>query len=115
MKSIFRKKDTQNSISTLSFLTILILLFILLIVSILSSITFGNADISIKEVYSVIAYKMFHIQSLSQYDSGAVHDVVWIIRLPRVFLAVGVGMCLSDPLFQALPFISQMIPMRPRR
>lgn len=95
MKSIFRKKGTQNNISTLSFITILIILLVVLIFSILSSITFGNADISIKEVYSVVGYKLFHIQSLSQYGSGAIHDVVWIIRLPRVILAVSVGMGLA--------------------
>mgnify|MGYP004439676823 CR=1 FL=1 len=54
-----------------------------LIFSILAAITFGNADLSLKDVYSVIAYKLFHIKSLSAYAEGAVHDVVWLIRLPR--------------------------------
>lgn len=95
MKSIFRKKGTQNNISAVSFIMILIILLVVLFFSILSSITFGNADISIKEVYSVLAYKLFHIQDLSQYGSGAIHDVVWIIRFPRVLLAVGIGMGLA--------------------
>ena len=56
---------------------------------------FGNADLSLKDVYSVIAYKLFHIKSLSAYAEGAVHDVVWLIRLPRVLLALAVGMALS--------------------
>ena len=38
---------------------------------------------------------MFHIKSLSAYAEGAVHDVVWLIRLPRVLLALAVGMALS--------------------
>ena len=63
--------------------------------SILAAITFGNADLSLKDVYSVIAYKLFHIKSLSVYAEGAVHDVVWLIRLPRVLLALAVGMALS--------------------
>ena len=49
-----------------------------LIFSILAAITFGNADLSLKDVYSVIAYKLFHIKSLSAYAEGAVHDVVWL-------------------------------------
>ena len=61
-----------------------------LIFSILAAITFGNADLSLKDVYSVIAYKLFHIKSLSAYAEGAVHDVVWLIRLPRVLLALAV-------------------------
>ena len=48
-----------------------------------------------QDVYSVIAYKLFHIKSLSAYAEGAVHDVVWLIRLPRVLLALAVGMALS--------------------
>ena len=66
-----------------------------LIFSILAAITLGNADLSLKDVYSVIAYKLFHIKSLSAYAEGAVHDVVWLIRLPRVLLALAVGMALS--------------------
>ena len=66
-----------------------------LIFSILAAITFGNADLSLKDVYSVIAYKLFHIKNLSAYAEGAVHDVVWLIRLPRVLLALAVGMALS--------------------
>ena len=66
-----------------------------LIFSILAAITFGNADLSLKDVYSVIVYKLFHIKSLSAYAEGAIHDVVWLIRLPRVLLALAVGMALS--------------------
>ncbi len=66
-----------------------------LVLSVLASITFGNADISIKEVYQVILYEIFHIDGFSSYAEGAVHDVVWLIRFPRVLMAVGIGMGLS--------------------
>ena len=66
-----------------------------LVFSILASITFGNADISIQEVYKVIFYEIFHVDSFSAYQDGAVHDVVWLIRFPRVLLAAGIGMGLS--------------------
>jgi len=36
-----------------------------LVLSVLASITFGNADISIKEVYQVILYEIFHIDGFS--------------------------------------------------
>ena len=77
------------------YVAVLIGLVAFLIFSILAAITFGNADLSLKDVYSVIAYKLFHIKSLSAYAEGAVHDVVWLIRLPRVLLALAVGMALS--------------------
>ena len=63
--------------------------------SILAAVTFGNADLSLKDVYSVILYKIFHIKSMASYSEGAIHDVVWLIRLPRVLLALAVGMALS--------------------
>lgn len=74
---------------------VVIALIVGLVFSVLASVTFGNADISVKEVYQVILYELFHVESLSSYAEGAVHDVVWLIRLPRVLLAVGVGMGLS--------------------
>lgn len=73
----------------------LLLLFIALLFSLLASITFGNADISLKQVYSTIGYELFHFKSLAEFQSGAVHDVVWLIRLPRCLLALAVGMALS--------------------
>ena len=70
-------------------------LTLFLIFSVLAAVTFGNADLSLKDVYSVILYKIFHIKSMASYAEGAVHDVVWLIRLPRVLLALAVGMALS--------------------
>lgn len=70
-------------------------LLVLLAFSVLTSITFGNADISVKEVYSVVAYELFHLERFSGFSQGAVHDVVWLIRFPRVILALAVGMGLS--------------------
>ena len=88
--------DRKNSILRTSlFAAVLVGMLIFLVFSILAAVTFGNADLSLKDVYSVIAYKLFHINSLSAYGEGAVHDVVWLIRLPRVLLALGVGMALS--------------------
>ena len=44
------------------YVAVLIGLAAFLIFSILAAITFGNADLSLKDVYSVIAYKLFHIK-----------------------------------------------------
>lgn len=78
-----RKKD--KVLRTSMYVAVLIGLAGFLIFSILAAITFGNADLSLKDVYSVIAYKLFHIKSLSAYAEGAVHDVVWLIRLLESF------------------------------
>ena len=95
MKKIQRKGEGSSVWKTSFSIAVFIGLLILLLFSILAAITFGNADISIKEVYQVIFYELFHIGEFSTYGEGAVHDVVWLIRFPRVLLGAGVGMGLA--------------------
>lgn len=71
-----------------------VILLIILFLSIGFAVTMGSVDISIKEVYKVILYKLFNIGD-SSIGSGAVADVVWLIRMPRIVLAIAVGAGLS--------------------
>ena len=71
-----------------------IILLIILFLSIGFVVTMGSVDISIKEVYEVILYKIFNIGD-SSIGTGAVADVVWLIRMPRIVLAIAVGAGLS--------------------
>lgn len=87
-------QDKSKKRSNSFYLLAMIVLLVLLVLSIMASITFGNADISFKEVYSVVIYKLFHVESFNTF-SDSVHDVVWLIRFPRVLMAVAVGMGLS--------------------
>ncbi len=73
----------------------LIGLTVILILSVLYAVTVGSADLSIREVYQIILYEFFRIGDGELLSSGAVHDIVWLIRLPRIFQAVAVGMGLS--------------------
>lgn len=85
----------RKAIRTSAFGIVIIALIAGLVFSILASITFGNADISVQEVYQVILYEIFHVERFSAYADGAVHDVVWLIRFPRVLMAAAIGMGLS--------------------
>lgn len=71
-----------------------LLLLTILFLSIGLSVTIGSVDISIKEVYEVLLYKLFNIGSSSS-GTGPVADVVWLIRMPRIILAIAVGCGLS--------------------
>lgn len=95
MKKQKASNKKASAVQTSVFLLVLVLLAAGLVFSVLAAITFGNADISIREVYSVIGYELFRIKSFSSFSEGAVHDVVWLIRFPRVVLALAVGMGLS--------------------
>ena len=71
-----------------------VILLVILFLSIGFAVTIGSVDISIKEVYQVILYKLLNIGD-SSIGTGAVTDVVWLIRMPRIVLAIAVGVGLS--------------------
>ncbi len=66
----------------------------LLTCAVLSAVTFGTVKIPVSQVHRVILHELFGVGS-SELGSGSIHDVVWLIRLPRLLLAVAVGMGLS--------------------
>ena len=61
----------------------LLLLAAGLVLSVLYAVTVGSAELSVGEVYRVILYELFRWGDPEQLGSGAVHDIVWLIRLPR--------------------------------
>ncbi len=68
-----------------------------LVVSLLLAVTIGSVKIPIKDVYSIISQKLYHSLFLGEreWGDGSLFRVVWYIRLPRLILAVGIGMGLS--------------------
>ena len=91
-----KKRSFKNGLfkGNLSFITLLVLLSVALIVSLLFAVTIGSSNISMADVYKVMIRQLFGIGDAS-YAKGSIHDVVWFIRLPRLILAVGVGIGLS--------------------
>ena len=77
------------------YIGVALILLIILVGSVMISVTLGSAKISVSEVYKVLGYKILGIKSFSEYATGPIHDVVWIIRFPRVVLAIAIGMALS--------------------
>lgn len=77
------------------YIGVYIVLLVGLFLSVGIAVTIGSVDISIKEVYTIILNKLIDIDGSKVIQSGAVHDVVWLIRLPRIVLAIAVGIGLS--------------------
>lgn len=92
-----RKPDLKNGVfrGTPVYILAIFALFALLIFSILYAVTVGSAELSVKEVYEIIFFKFFGIGDPAALSAGAIHDIVWYIRLPRIILGVAVGMGLS--------------------
>lgn len=91
------EKDIQQGLfeGAPIYIGVSIILFIILMFSVLISVTMGSVDISIGDIYKIITYKLFSIGNPSSLPSNAMIDIVWLIRLPRIILAIGVGMGLS--------------------
>lgn len=69
----------------------------ILVFSLLLAVTFGSVEIPIGDVYRVITEKLYHSIFLGEADwgEGSLFRVVWYIRLPRLILAIAIGMGLS--------------------
>lgn len=87
------KKSIKDS--TPMYIGVVLTLLVILVGSIMISVTLGSAKISVSEVYKVLGYKLLGIKAYREYSSGPMHDVVWVIRFPRVVLAIAIGMSLS--------------------
>lgn len=70
-------------------------LAVLLVLSILLAVTIGPAELSVQQVYRVILDKAFGLSTAGEPIRASVYDIVWLIRLPRILLAVGVGAALA--------------------
>lgn len=75
------------------YIGVFIFLIFIMFSSILLAVTIGSVNISIENVYKVILYKVFNINSSG--IESSIFDIVWFIRLPRIILAALVGMGLS--------------------
>ena len=73
----------------------IVVLLAVLVLSVLFAVTVGSADLTVQEVYDIILFEWFHIGDPAVLAQGAVHDIVWFIRLPRIVLGVAVGMGLA--------------------
>lgn len=80
--------------ATFGYLVVVVLLVAAVIGSVLLAVTVGSNPIPVGEVYQVIVHRLFGWGDAS-WGSGPIHDVVWLIRLPRLILAIAVGMALS--------------------
>ena len=85
----------KSSEKVSTYMIVLLVLLMVLIGSVLLAVTIGSVPISIQEVYQIIAHKLFGIGNVEIFSQGPVHDVVWLIRLPRLMLAIIVGISLA--------------------
>ncbi|GAA0115997.1 FecCD family ABC transporter permease [Clostridium senegalense] len=97
-----KNKNFSNILSKYNYL-IVIALMLLLLVSIVLAVSIGSVKLPATDVYSIILNKLFGTSLKGKSIPQASIDIVWQIRLPRVFLGVitGLGLSLGGTVMQA--------------
>lgn len=93
-KLYIKNKKSNTSKEIPMYIGVSLLLLVLLIASIGLAVAIGSVNITMKEVYDIILFKLFNIGD-STLGIGPKADVVWLIRMPRIVLAIAVGAGLS--------------------
>lgn len=78
-----------------AYMLLMLVLLGILVFSVLYAVTIGSTRIPFSDVYGVIFHKLFGTGDPETFGSGPLHDIVIYIRLPRLILAVAVGMGLA--------------------
>ncbi len=95
MQKIFKEQD---------YLFISLILGILLLIAFGWALSIGTVKLPIKEIYDVVIWQLQSNTSIDTLGNGAVHDIVWLLRLPRLVLAavVGSGLSVCGVIMQAI-------------
>ena len=83
-----------------AFLAALAVLGAALPLSLLAAVSLGTTSLPLGQVYTVLRHELAHCLAGVPIPEGwgpgtPLHDVVWLIRLPRLVLAAAVGTCLA--------------------
>jgi len=70
-------------------------LLALLVIALFWALSIGTVKLPLVNIYNTVIEQMFSGQPIEGVDRGPVHDIVWLLRLPRLVLAALVGMGLS--------------------
>lgn len=75
----------------------MVVLLGVLVLSLLAAVTFGSVEIPIGDVYRLLLQKLYHLIFLHDgaWGDGSLFRTVWYIRLPRLILAIAIGMGLA--------------------
>ncbi|KHM51065.1 iron complex transport system permease protein [Anaerovibrio lipolyticus DSM 3074] len=84
-----------------------ILIFILamvLVVELFLSLLLGSVDLSLQDIWQTVINGIISDKSVDAPGQGPLHDIIWILRIPRVLLAciAGAGLAVCGVVMQAI-------------
>ena len=86
------------------YLFICLLLVAILLLAFLWALSIGTVKLPLAQIYTVIVDQLQSDLSVEAAGRGAAHDIVWLLRLPRLVLAaaVGCGLACCGVIMQAI-------------
>lgn len=96
---------TQNkgkALKMVYFSSALAFLGIIVLISVLLSVRMGSVDISASEIWAIVRSKALGIGTIDEIKKSTV-NIVWVVRLPRIILALltGIGLSVAGVIMQA--------------
>ena len=85
----------RNRSREISVALIMLLLAVLLVLAFLWALSIGTVKLSLVQIYEGVVTQFRSGLAIETAGQGPVHDIVWLLRLPRLVLAALVGMGLS--------------------
>jgi len=87
-----------------SYLFVCIVLVLLLIATIFWALSIGTVKLPIEQIYTAVIMQLQSDTPIDAIGKGPVHDIIWLLRLPRLVLAaiVGCGLSVCGVIMQAI-------------
>lgn len=86
------------------YLLVCLILIGVLITALFWSLSIGTVSIPINKIYVAVIEQLASNTPIESMDKGPIHDIVWLLRLPRIVLAaiVGCGLASCGVIMQAI-------------
>ena len=85
----------RNRSREISFALIMLILAVFLVLAFLWALSIGTVKLSFIQIYEGIVNQFTSGIAIETAGQGSLHDIIWLLRLPRLVLAALVGMGLS--------------------
>lgn len=85
----------RNRSKEISVALVMLLLAVLLVLAFLWALSIGTVKLSFVQIYEGMVNQFTSGMAIETAGQGPVHDIIWLLRLPRLVLAALVGMGLS--------------------
>ena len=83
---------------------IIFMLLIVLMIEMFLSLMIGSVDLSLHDIWRTIVNGLISDKAVNMPGQGPLHDIIWILRMPRILLAgiAGAGLAVCGVVMQAI-------------